>query len=228
MLCGPRRIEREPATLGAGRHLLGHRARRPLISNLTGMPRLFSPAVPEGTLRGTAQPTIPAGELALRPWRAADAPEVRAAFDNPEIRHWHRRRFDSVAEAGEWIAGWSAQWAAETAASWAITGGALAGQVGLRNIDLASGCASLSYWVLPAARGRKVATRAVRALAEWCFGELGLRRLEIPHSAANEASCRVAGGLGYPLEGIMEGALPHEDGWHDMHLHARVTVPAST
>ncbi|WP_269756688.1 hypothetical protein [Amycolatopsis aidingensis] len=33
----------------------------------------------------------------------------------------------------------------------------------------------------------------------------------------------MATALGFPLEGIPRGALPHQDGWHDMHLHARVT-----
>jgi [ribosomal protein S5]-alanine N-acetyltransferase len=44
---------------------------------------------------------------------------------------------------------------------------------------------------------------------------------------ANQASCRVGAKAGYELEGIMRGALLHADGWHDMHLHARVAgLPA--
>jgi RimJ/RimL family protein N-acetyltransferase len=38
----------------------------------------------------------------------------------------------------------------------------------------------------------------------------------------NEISCRVAVRVGFPLEGTMRSALLHDDGWHDMHVHARV------
>ena len=42
------------------------------------------------------------------------------------------------------------------------------------------------------------------------------------HSVANHASCRVATKSGFPLEGTHRRALLHTDGWHDMHLHARL------
>ncbi|WP_297548795.1 GNAT family protein [Amycolatopsis sp.] len=50
----------------------------------------------------------------------------------------------------------------------------------------------------------------------------GLHRLDIQHSVANSASCRVAEKAGFTYEGTLRSSALHTDGWHDMHLHARV------
>jgi hypothetical protein len=84
------------------------------------------------------------------------------------------------------------------------------------------GVAECTYWVLPAARGRGVATGATVAMARWALHDLGLHRLELRHATANPASCRVAARAGFGLEGTLRGAMQHPDGWHDMHLHARL------
>lgn len=39
---------------------------------------------------------------------------------------------------------------------------------------------------------------------------------------ANAASCRVALKAGFAAEGTRRSAALHADGWHDMHLHARI------
>ncbi|MEU4190409.1 GNAT family N-acetyltransferase [Kribbella sp. NPDC026611] len=96
------------------------------------------------------------------------------------------------------------------------------GQIGLRAIDLADGTVSLSYWLLPAARGRGLATSAVAALETWCFA-LGFQRLVIQHSTLNHASCRLATSCGYPLEGTLQNAWLQTDGRHNVHLHAKTT-----
>lgn len=67
-----------------------------------------------------------------------------------------------------------------------------------------------------------MAARALTALTTWVFESAGFHRIEVRHSAANPASCRVAERAGFPLEGVMRGQALHTDGWHDMHLHARV------
>ena len=189
------------------------------------MPLLVTPALPTGTLRSTPQPTLPVdGELTLRPWRAADAPTVRTAFSDPGIQRWHLRGMDSDAEAREWATAWAECWQAESKISWAIVDGAdePRGQVGLRNVSLFEASADVSYWVLPTARGAGIAVRAVATLTEWAFGTVRLNRLSIVHSMKNTGSCRVASKSGFDLEGIQRQAYRHEDGWHDMHGHARL------
>jgi RimJ/RimL family protein N-acetyltransferase len=96
------------------------------------------------------------------------------------------------------------------------------GQISLRTLDLAEGLAEISYWVAPAARGRQVAARALEVLSRWAFDVVGLHRIEVQHSTRNPASCRVAERAGYPAEGIKRSQALHVDGWHDMHLHARL------
>ena len=82
--------------------------------------------------------------------------------------------------------------------------------------------AGVGYWVLPAARGAGVATRALTALTVWALDEIGFHRLELDHSTRNHASCGVATKSGYLLEGTKRSAAVHDDGRHDMHLHARI------
>jgi len=189
------------------------------------MPLLVGSVLSRGTLRDVAQPRLAVGGgLLLRPWQGRDADVVRTAFGCPDIQRWHVRRLDTLEEAGEWVGQWADHWDAETAASWAVVGhdDEPFGQVGLREVSLAQGSAALSYWVTPAARGRGVAAAAVDSLSAWAFGQAGFNRLNIHHSTANTASCRVATNAGYQLEGTLRQAIMHADGWHDWHVHGRL------
>jgi RimJ/RimL family protein N-acetyltransferase len=188
------------------------------------VPYLVTPALPAGHLNRLAQPSLSLDGLVLRPWRVADAPIVKAAFDCPEIQRWHTLRMDSDGEALGWIADWEKRWRDEEAASWAISSpdDVLLGQIGLRRISLFEADAGLSYWVLPSSRGKGIAAQAVQALTGWAFDSLGLNRLRLMHSVANQASCRVAAKASFGLEGTLLRCMRHTDGWHDMHLHARL------
>jgi [ribosomal protein S5]-alanine N-acetyltransferase len=188
------------------------------------MPLLVPPVVPAGTMADRVQPSLPADSLRLRPLVATDSGWLIEAYQDPQIQRWHLRRFDSVEEVGRWIRRWESAWAAETDVRWAITDDAdrPLGSVGLRGISLPDGYAEISYWVLPAARRSGVAGRAVAAMVGWAVDELGLARLEIRHSTANQASCAVANRLDFPLEATLTRALRHQDGFHDLHLHARL------
>ncbi|MET0417166.1 MAG: GNAT family N-acetyltransferase [Actinoplanes sp.] len=186
------------------------------------MPRLTTPFLAPGSMSGRPQPEIAGDGLLLRPWSPADLDAVLTGYADPGIQRWHTRSMDDD-EARAWIAGWPGRWRAETGAGWAVTaGGHVAGQISLRRVHLDEGLADISYWVLPAARGRQLAPRALAALTRWCFDELGLHRIEVQHSTANPASCRVAERAGFPAEGTKVSEALHTDGWHDMHLHARI------
>ncbi len=123
------------------------------------------------------------------------------------------------AEARDWISSWTGSWRRESGAGWAVTDGVeVLGRAGLRRVDLAEALGEVVYWVLP---GRGVASRALAA-TEWAFG-VGFHRLELVHAVENDASCRVAARAGYRLEGTKRREGLHADGWHDMHLHARLS-----
>lgn len=186
------------------------------------MAKTTAPVVAPGTLHRVDPPDIDE-PLGLRPFAAGDAPFLVDAFRDPGIRRWHRRTMDTEAEARAWIDDITARHRAEAGANWVIVDGDRpVGRVGLTRIDLVEGYGELSYWVLPAERGRSIASRATRAVVEWALGPLGLHRINLHHSTVNEASCRVARATGFAEEGTARSMLLHDDGWHDMHLHARV------
>ncbi|MFH9670844.1 GNAT family N-acetyltransferase [Streptomyces sp. NPDC017405] len=189
----------------------------------TGIP----PVVPAGRMAGRAQPVLdlPDGGPQLRPWRPEDADALVAAGQDPAIRHWNLFTVADRAEARARIARMHERWRAETGAVWALArpDGPPLGLVGLNDVDLAAGGAELVYWLLPEARGAGLAVTAVRRLARWALDDLGLHRLRLCHSTANPASCRVANRSGFTFEGTQRSALLHTDGWHDQHLHARIT-----
>ncbi|MEU8094219.1 GNAT family N-acetyltransferase [Micromonospora chalcea] len=182
------------------------------------------PAVPAGTLAAGPQPTLPAeGGLVLRPWADGDAPTVLAAYQDPEIRRWHTRRPASPEQVLQWFAYSRRSWQEETGASWAVTrGDEVVGRMTLGGVNLDDGEAACAYWVVPAARGTGVASGALRALSAWALADGRLHRLWLDHSTGNVASCRVAVKAGFRLEGTKRSAAVHDDGRHDMHLHARV------
>lgn len=189
------------------------------------MPRYAPPVLKPGSLNSLDQPVLSLGtDAELRPWRLADVPAAIAAYAEPDIGYWNLRTFADEREATEWVQSWHGRWQAETDASWVISDpdGLLLGRILLRDLSLADGTGQLGYWTRSAARGRGLAMRAVCAVTDWAFADLGLHRVELHHSTRNTASCRVATRAGYALEGIKRQHTRHPDGWHDMHWHARV------
>ena len=78
------------------------------------------------------------------------------------------------------------------------------------------------YWVLPQDRGRAIAPRVLTTVTRWLFDEVGFHRVTLNHAVENTASCRVADKAGFAPEGTARQQMLHADGWHDMHLHARL------
>ncbi len=64
---------------------------------------------------------------------------------------------------------------------------------------------SVGYWLLPNARGRGLATRAVRLIADWSVRDLGIGRLRLYTEPANELSQRVAERAGFRRVGVVAG-----------------------
>lgn len=183
------------------------------------------PVITSGLLAGSPQPVLSGARgLLLRPWESADAPAFLSAYQDDEIRRWHTRRPSSEAHVLEWFDAYRRDWAAERGGHWAVANddGEVLGRIAMRGWDFDDGIAGIAYWVLPAARGAGVATCAVEALTAWAMEEIGFHRLHLDHSTRNHASCRVATKAGYLLEGTKRSAAVHDDGRHDMHLHARI------
>lgn len=86
--------------------------------------------------------------------------------------------------------------------------------------------AELGYVVAPAARGRGVATEALRRLTEWALEELGMLRLELLISVDNVASKRVAERCGYVREGVLRSLHVKQDIFEDTEIWSRLATDA--
>ncbi|MGP9843671.1 GNAT family N-acetyltransferase [Brachybacterium sp. 107] len=189
------------------------------------MPSLVESTIAAGSLSVTTQPVLVAGSITLRPWAGNDLPALVSAYAEPEIQRWHARSM-SPDEASSWIAEAGDAWMSETAASWAVdVEGTLEGRMTLK-LDLVDGVAEAAYWTRAAASGRGIASGALRRATTWAF-EVGLHRVELEHSTRNPASCRVATKAGFSSEGTRRGSALHADGWHDMHVHGRISGETS-
>lgn len=187
------------------------------------MPKLIRDVVAGGTVASMAQPTLRIDDgLVLRLFRDTDADAVVAAFETADIQYFHFRHLDHD-EARHWIKDGLAAWRGETAATWAITeGDQVVGRVTIY-LWLADGRGEVSYWVLPAARQRHVATRACRAATAWAH-DLGIHRVVLQHATSNTGSERVALAAGFRREGVQRAASLLADGWHDVALWSHLST----
>ncbi|MEU1424812.1 GNAT family N-acetyltransferase [Kitasatospora sp. NPDC005751] len=184
--------------------------------------------------RGFTAVILDLGDIQLHPWgrltdvRGGVVPGLLAAAADPEIARWNPLRATDRAGAEAYLDRCDAGWADGATAAFAVVGaagGTLLGNCALRWVDRADGLAMIGYWLLPAARGRGVATRAVRAVTGWGIATAGTRRIEIAHAVGNDTSCRVAERCGYPAEGTLRASHHYGDGgYQDEHLHARLAT----
>jgi RimJ/RimL family protein N-acetyltransferase len=147
------------------------------------------------------------GRVRLRLIAEADLPAIVAACQDPEIPRWTRVP-DSYgdSDAREWLDAQQQRRDAGSELHLVVVDARrdeLLGSIGLVDIDWKDRRGSIGYWVTPGARGRGVATNAVRLLAAWGFEELGLGRVEIRSQPKNEASHRVAERAGFTREGVL-------------------------
>jgi RimJ/RimL family protein N-acetyltransferase len=155
-------------------------------------------------------PTLRERDLVLRPKRPADAEAITAACQDPEIPRWtfvpspyslqDARAFLEMS-AEEEAAGKSVNLLAVDPAD-----DRLLGSVSLMELDHERGYGEIGYWVAAEARGRGIATRAVRMLADWARAELGLTRIDLLPHKDNAASRRVAEKAGFADTGELVGA----------------------
>ncbi|MFI5936702.1 GNAT family N-acetyltransferase [Actinoplanes sp. NPDC051494] len=90
----------------------------------------------------------------------------------------------------------------------------LLGGAGIDRVAPERGQAEIGYWTAPHARGRGVATAAVRALTGHAV-EAGFARVELLTHWENTISQRVALAAGFTREGVRRSALPDRDGGRD-------------
>jgi ribosomal-protein-alanine N-acetyltransferase len=89
------------------------------------------------------------------------------------------------------------------------------------HLDREARQAELGYIVAREARGRGIASAALRLLTDWGF-EQGLERLELRINSDNEASMRVAERCGYTREGMLRSVHFKADMRTDVVVYSRL------
>jgi RimJ/RimL family protein N-acetyltransferase len=92
---------------------------------------------------------------------------------------------------------------------------AVLGGGSLHAVDLGQRRAAVGYWLAPEARGRGLATSAVRLLARWAFEHLGIARLELMCGPDNRGSQRLAERCGFVREGVLRSHMSFKGGRRD-------------
>jgi RimJ/RimL family protein N-acetyltransferase len=99
--------------------------------------------------------------------------------------------------------------------------GAVLGGAALHHFDPMRDTVEVGYWLLKDARGRGVATRAVRAVVEHAFAN-GIVRVEAHVRVGNTASERVLERAGFQREGVKRKLLRHGGRRVDATIFSRV------
>jgi len=153
-------------------------------------------------------PPLSSDLLTLRAWTAEDAGSVVAAFQDPLIDRFVASVPAPCDDAGarSWLA--SHEPARKHGSRLELAIGSpesdrVLGSIALSSVERLHARAMVSFWVLPEARGRGVATDAVQLLAEWALGDFGLKRLEMFIEPENVGSQRVAERCGFAREGLL-------------------------
>jgi RimJ/RimL family protein N-acetyltransferase len=147
-------------------------------------------------------PPLVDGAVRLRPWAVEDAGALAAAWADPDVACWTGvPPVRDEAAARRWIEGDDARRAAGLSLDLVVeVAGEVAGEVGLTGFAGAGGPAEIGWWIGPDHRRRGLATSAVRLVAAWAVGPLGLAAVEAHCHPDNPASGAVAHAAGFDLD----------------------------
>jgi RimJ/RimL family protein N-acetyltransferase len=151
------------------------------------------------------------GTVVLREWTDADVAAIASACSDDEIARWLDQVPQPYGErdAREYLASTRRGWREATISSFAIADASTQeplGSVSVHWLDHDQGIGEVGYWVKREARGRGVATRAVRLVSRWALEACGLQRLQLRADVRNLASQRVAEKAGFVREGVLRSA----------------------
>jgi len=154
-------------------------------------------------------PCLDDGVVALRPPEPDDVDAITAACQDPEIPRWTRVPSPYTSDhAVEFVKRSARMWQRGSDAPFAVVdaeSNEFLGAIGVHRFDGEDDGPEVGYWLKRDARGRGVATRALRLVTDWACRELGVH-LTLQADARNATSRRVAEKVGYRYVG--ETAAP--------------------
>ena len=140
-------------------------------------------------------PPLTDGSVLLRASEPSDLPAIEAGIHDPDVIRWIGPTEGSAIDV---IALNRQRWASGSPTlSICERDGTCVGLVwaNVRGLDQTTGW--VGYWLLPTARGRGLATRAVRLVSGWALREMGLTNIRLTTEPENERSRRVAERSGF-------------------------------
>ena len=152
-------------------------------------------------------------------------PGVEAMLDDPDVLRFTRVPEPVPADfASTWVARYEeARRDGKREAFAVVEDGEFLGLALAPTIDRETQTAELGYVVASAARGRGVATEALRQLTEWALAE-GMLRIELLISVENPASQKVAERCGYVREGVLRNAYVKPGRREDTEVWSRLAT----
>jgi ribosomal-protein-alanine N-acetyltransferase len=165
------------------------------------------------------------GVVGVRSWRDTDLACVEQASLDPRIPQGTTVPAQYTPEAGlAYIARQHARFTTGQGVALVIAEQCTDHAVGHINLMLRpqEGVAGIGYWIVPAARRRGIASRAISLLSDWGLGAGGLARIEAWVEPDNVGSQRVLEMNGYQLEGRLRSFLVLGDRRADVLVYSRL------
>ncbi len=183
-----------------------------------------------GPLQGGRPPDLTDGVVRLRPWTYGDLDCVRQAAADPRVRVGTTVPAAFTREAGEAFVRRQRRRAADGKGwSSAITDAATDRALGLLWLGARPqpGVVGLGYWVVPGARRRGWARRAVRTATDWALGQGGMARVEAWVEPDNTPSQQLLTACGFVREGVLRSFLQFGERRADVVVYSRIAADPS-
>jgi ribosomal-protein-alanine N-acetyltransferase len=168
-------------------------------------------------------PILSTPRLRLRQFRIDDVDAMHECFANPEaMRFWNQPVYTKRIETERAVRNFI-DCTPSYYRFWAVADAGTDRCLGLVNYHdghIRSKRVSIGYIVDPTHHRQGIATEAVSAMLDFCFGELGLHRAQAFIDPNNTASIALVEKLGFRREGLLRDNLRVGDVWRSDLLYA--------
>jgi [ribosomal protein S5]-alanine N-acetyltransferase len=162
--------------------------------------------------------------LLLRRVRESDSKDMFEYTSNNDITKylsWYPH--SEIAQTEKYIAHLISEYVMKDRFAWAIEFSELnkfIGIVRIFDVSLVNKRGELSYILNPAFQGRGIALEAIKTVIDFCFGEVGLNRIQAKCTPDNLPSERVIQKLGMSYEGTLKEFWLNKGNYTDAKLYA--------
>jgi ribosomal-protein-alanine N-acetyltransferase len=172
-------------------------------------------------------PILSTPRLRLRQFRTDDADAMHECFaDRDAMRFWNQpvytRRIETERAVRNFI-----ECTPSYYRFWAVADAETDRCLGLVNYHdghIRSKRVSIGYIIVPTSHRQGIATEAVSAMLNFCFGQLGLHRVQAYIHPDNSASIALVEKLGFTREGLLRDNMRVGDAWRDDLLYALLST----